>query len=184
MTSIACEVASWPGLPKTSSTASRTKPTCPPTTIPASSTTAIRAAMTRGVPTRFIGARPYRGSESAGPVRPDRSSDSEEATEGQSAAHRRDAHGHAQQDEREGGEADRVPGIDQVEVVLERIHDDRLAEEEEADGDPRPQQTADEPLDHEGPADEPVGRADEPHHLALPAAGVDRETDRVRDQQQ
>ena len=39
-------------------------------------------------------------------------------------------------------------------------------------------------LDHEGPADEPVGRADQPHHLDLAAARVDREADRVRDQEQ
>ena len=42
----------------------------------------------------------------------------------------------------------------------------------------------DDALDHERPADEPAGRADQPHHLDLAAAGVDREPDRVADQHQ
>ena len=42
----------------------------------------------------------------------------------------------------------------------------------------------DDPLDHERPADEPAGRADQAHHLDLAAAGVDREPDRVADQHQ
>ena len=47
-----------------------------------------------------------------------------------------------------------------------------------------PMKPDDQALDHERPADEPVGRADEAHHLDLAAAGVDREPDRVADQQQ
>ena len=38
-------------------------------------------------------------------------------------------------------------------------------------------------LDHERPADEPVGRAHEPHHLDLAPAGEDRQPDRVRHEQ-
>ena len=47
-----------------------------------------------------------------------------------------------------------------------------------------PIKAADEALDHERPADEPVGGADQPHHLDLGSPRVDRETDRVADQQQ
>ena len=42
---------------------------------------------------------------------------------------------------------------------------------------------AEQPLDHERAADEPVRRADELHHLDLAAPREDREPDRVRDQQ-
>ena len=65
----------------------------------------------------------------------DAGSNPEEATQRQTAAHRRDAHRHAEQDERETGERDRCPGVDQGEVVGERIDDQLLAEEEKTDGD-------------------------------------------------
>ena len=42
---------------------------------------------------------------------------------------------------------------------------------------------ADQPLEHERAADEPVRRADELHHLDLTPPGEDREPDRVRDQE-
>ena len=46
-----------------------------------------------------------------------------------------------------------------------------------------PSEPLDEPLQDERDADEPVGRADEPHHLDLAASGEDRGLDRVEDQQ-
>ena len=49
---------------------------------------------------------------------------------------------------------------------------------------PRAEEADDQALDHERPADEPVGGADQAHHLDLAAARVDREADRVADQQQ
>ena len=46
-----------------------------------------------------------------------------------------------------------------------------------------PAEPAEQALDHERTADEPVRRADELHHLDLTASREDREPDRVRDQQ-
>ena len=46
-----------------------------------------------------------------------------------------------------------------------------------------PAKPAEQPFDHERPADEPVRRADELHHLDLASPREDREPDRVRDQQ-
>ena len=54
---------------------------------------------------------------------------------------------------------------------------------EEDDREQRTAEAADQPLDHERAAHEPVGRADELHHLDLTSAREDREPDRVRDQQ-
>ena len=46
-----------------------------------------------------------------------------------------------------------------------------------------PADAAEQPLEHERAADEPVRRADELHHLDLASPREDREPDRVRDQQ-
>ena len=46
-----------------------------------------------------------------------------------------------------------------------------------------PDEAAEQALEHERAAHEPVRRADELHHLDLAAAGEDREPDRVRDQE-
>ena len=52
-----------------------------------------------------------------------------------------------------------------------------------SDGDGGAEEADDQALDHERPADEPVGRADEAHDLDLAAAGEDREPDRVGHEQ-
>ena len=58
-----------------------------------------------------------------------------------------------------------------------------LADQEQDDRREGAHQAAEEALDHERPAHEPVGRADELHHLDLPPAREDREPDRVRDEE-
>src|SRR5438045_4132272 len=57
----------------------------------------------------------------------------------------------------------------------------RPSEHEQHDRDDGPGETAEQPFDHERPAHEPVGRADELHHLDLAPPGDDRGPDRVGD---
>ena len=53
----------------------------------------------------------------------------------------------------------------------------------DADGDGGADQALDEALDHERHPDEPVGGADELHHLDLAPPGEHRHADRVEDEQ-
>src|SRR5690348_4972223 len=62
-------------------------------------------------------------------------------------------------------------------------HEHGPAEDEQDHRQHGPAEPAQQALDHEGPAHEPVRRADELHHLDLPAPREDREPDRVRDEQ-
>ena len=50
-------------------------------------------------------------------------------------------------------------------------------------GDEGPEEAHRDPLDHERPADEPVGRSHQLHDLDLPLAGEDRQPDGVGDEQ-
>ena len=69
------------------------------------------------------------------------------------------------------------------EMGADSLEHDRLADQKQEHGDQRSHDAADQPFEHERAADEPVRRSDELHHLDLPAAGEDREPDRVRDQE-
>ena len=79
-------------------------------------------------------------------------------------------------------ERERLHVVGRVDVAEDRGQRDLLAEEEQQHGGDRPDEAAQQPLEHERAADEPVRRADELHHLDLAAAREDREPDRVRDQ--
>ena len=82
------------------------------------------------------------------------------------------------------GEVDRVRRGDQREVGRPAGRRPRPCRRRAAATASTPPSSADDhALDHERPADEPVGRADELHDLDLAAAGVEREPDRVGDQQ-
>ncbi len=70
------------------------------------------------------------------------------------------------------------------EAVAQRVDDGDLAQPQDQYGDQAAREADHHALDHERPADEPAGGADQPHHLDLAAAGVDREPDRVADQHQ
>ena len=103
---------------------------------------------------------------------------------GDATAERRDRHRDPEQEQGKRDES-MVCCFESSQIeVRERIDDRDLAHEQDPRATSPPDEAADEALDHERPADEPVGGADELHHLDLAAAGVDREADRVADQQQ
>ena len=91
----------------------------------------------------------------------------------------------ADQNERVEGERERVDVVARIQRagVEQRRQRDLLAEDQQDHGADRPGESAEQALEHERPAHEPVRRADELHHLDLTPAREDRETDRVRDQQ-
>ena len=70
-----------------------------------------------------------------------------------------------------------------ADVPEDRRQRDLLAEHEQDHRDHRAREPADQPLEHERSAHEPVRRADELHHLDLAPTREDRKPDRVRDQQ-
>src|SRR5688572_21524421 len=109
-------------------------------------------------------------------------SDPQEAPHGDAGSDGPDEQAHADEDDRDHREA---PGLDVVRA-LDATHDagqgQLLRQEQEHDRDDRARQAADDALEHEGRADEPVRRADELHHLDLTTAREDGEADRVRDQ--
>src|SRR5215211_4344796 len=111
-------------------------------------------------------------------------SNPQEAAQRDSAAQRRHGHGTGDQDRDQRNEGDGLEVLDQREVSGQGIDDGHFPEPQYGDSRGRAEQTHDEALDHERPADEPVGRPDEPHHLDLAAPGVDREPDRVAYQHQ
>src|SRR5215204_228434 len=109
--------------------------------------------------------------------------DLEEAAERQAGADGAEQKADEEQRERVPAEADRLHLAVGLETVENRPNDDRLAEQEQEDRREGPEDAADQPLDHERAAHEPVRRAHELHHLDLASAREDREADRVRDQQ-
>src|SRR5215211_7099264 len=111
-------------------------------------------------------------------------SNAEEAPQRDTTAERGydDRRGDEHYDQRQ--EPDGREVVHEGEVVCERIHDGDLAEGKYGDRDHRTRQADQDTLDHERPADEPVGRAHQAHDLHLTAARVDRQPNRVRDQEE
>ncbi len=66
--------------------------------------------------------------------------------------------------------------------VWQRIYERLLGDRQQQHGEHSAHRADQHALDHERPADEPVRRADELHHLDLAPAGEDRQAHRVRDQ--
>ena len=100
----------------------------------------------------------------------------------QPGADRAEAEADAEQDQRDSGNARRGRRRRRRGAAGSRQRD-RLAEDEEEDREQRAGDAAEQALEHERAAHEPVRRADELHHLDLASSREDREPDRVRDQQ-
>src|SRR5829696_760535 len=102
----------------------------------------------------------------------------QEAAERQAGARCPEQQADAQQDQGVGPERDRLHARAAVEPRDDRRQSDLLAQEEQDDGEQGADKAAEQPLEHERPADEPVRRPDELHHLDLASPGEDREADR------
>ena len=87
-----------------------------------------------------------------------------------------------EEDQRDQPEAERLDVRVARQPREQRRQRRLLAHEEQDHGEQRPDQAADQALEHERTADEPVRGPDELHHLDLAASREDREPDRVRDQ--
>src|SRR5215212_3112769 len=110
-------------------------------------------------------------------------SDLQEAADREAGPSGAEQQAEADQDHPVPQERERVRVARVVDVAEDRRQRDLLAEKEQQDGDCRAGDSADQPLEHERPADEPVRGSDELHHLDLTAPREDREPDRVRDQE-
>src|SRR4029450_13768311 len=106
----------------------------------------------------------------------------QEAAEREAGAGCTEQQPHRHQDQRDRPERERLDPRAAVEPRDDRGQRDLLAQEEQDDREDRAAEPADQPLEHERPATEPVRGADELHHLDLTTSGEDRESDRVRDQ--
>src|SRR4051794_609743 len=107
-------------------------------------------------------------------------SDLEEAADRQTRAGSADQEAGAEQDQRDQRERERPHVGARVEVVQDRRQRQLLAEHEQDDRGKRAGEAAQQALEHERAAHEPVGRAHELHHLDLASAREDRQPDRVR----
>src|SRR4051812_20647556 len=106
-------------------------------------------------------------------------SDLQKAAQGDPGADRRDQYGGAEEHCHEGRESEVLLRGDEGEAVPQRVDDRDLPQPQDQYGHKAAGEADNHPLDHERPADEPAGRADEAHHLHLAAAGVDRKPDGV-----
>src|SRR5690349_11064583 len=108
-------------------------------------------------------------------------SDLEETANRQSGAEGAEREAGAEHDQHMQAEG---PGMDVGGVrEVDQRHEQLTPEHEQDHRQHRSAEAAEQALDHERPAHEPVRRPDELHHLDLPASREDREANRVRDEQ-
>src|SRR5436189_5389171 len=99
----------------------------------------------------------------------------QEAAHRQPRSDRTEEQAEPDQDERRHRERQRLHvWVAGQRAAHDRLERDLLAEDEEQDREQRPAEAAEETLDHERAADEPVRRADELHHLDLTPPREDR----------
>src|SRR5262245_38928491 len=100
--------------------------------------------------------------------------DLEEAAEREAGAEGPEEQPCAEERQRVQGERERVDVGAAPDVRQDRRQRDLLAEDEQQHGEEGASEAAEQSLEHERPADEPVRRADELHDLDLPSPGEDR----------
>src|SRR5579862_3439015 len=110
-------------------------------------------------------------------------SDLQEPPQGESRADRAEQEAGEDERERVQDERQRVDVARRVQMPKDRRQRDRLADDEQDDGEHRADDALEEPFEHERAADEPVRRTHELHHLDLAPPREDRQPDRVRDQE-